>query len=75
MTPLTIRLSDTQLSELKEAAKKLGVSVEDLIRVGIEELLSKPDTEFEEAVSYVLQKNAELYRRIVRHGESASGMT
>ena len=64
MTNLTVTLPDTQLSELKEAAKKLGVSVEDLIRVSIDELLSKPDTEFEDAVSYVLQKNAELYRRL-----------
>lgn len=64
MTTLTVTLPDTQLSELKEAAKKLGVSVEDLIRVSIDELLSKPDTEFDDAVSYVLQKNAELYRRL-----------
>lgn len=64
MTTLTVTLPDTQLSELEEAAKKLGVSIEDLIRVSIDELLSKPDTEFENAVFYVLQKNAELYRRL-----------
>lgn len=64
MITLTVTLSDAQLSELKEAAKKLGVSIEDLVRVSIDELLSKPDAEFEAAVSYVLQKNAELYRQL-----------
>jgi hypothetical protein len=64
MTTLTITLSETQRSELERAAKRLGVSEEDLIRASISELLSKPEAEFERTVSYVLQKNAELYRRL-----------
>jgi hypothetical protein len=40
------------------------VTVEDLARVGIEELLSRPDEAFQQAADYVLRKNAELYRRL-----------
>ena len=64
MKELTISLSDKQLSKLKEVAKKLSVSAEELIQVSINELLSRPDKEFEKATSYVLKKNAELYQRL-----------
>lgn len=37
---------------------------EELVRVSIEELLSRPDEAFERAVEYVLEKNAELYQRL-----------
>ena len=42
----------------------LGVSPEDLVRVSVEELLAQPDDKFEQAVNYVLEKNAELYGRL-----------
>jgi hypothetical protein len=32
--------------------------------VGVEELIAKPDEKFEEAARHVLEKNAELYRRL-----------
>jgi hypothetical protein len=47
---------------LKEMAARLGLSPEELVRVSVEELLARPDEEFERAVDYVLKKNAELYR-------------
>jgi len=34
------------------------------VRVSIEELLVRPDEEFEKAADYLLKKNAELYRRL-----------
>ncbi|MDQ7029183.1 MAG: hypothetical protein Q9O62_05080 [Ardenticatenia bacterium] len=37
---------------------------EELLRVSLEELLSRPDEAFQEAMAYVLTKNAELYRRL-----------
>lgn len=64
MTTITITLPDDRLLKLKERATRFSVSPEELVRVSIEELLSRPDEAFQSAVNYVLKKNAELYRRL-----------
>jgi len=64
MSAITINLSEERMRQLREVAARLGVSPEDLARVSIEELLAKPDEKFEEAARHVLEKNAELYRRL-----------
>ena len=64
MTTVTITLPDERLSKLKELAASLGVSSEELVRVSIEELLTRPEKAFRQAADYVLRKNAELYRRL-----------
>jgi hypothetical protein len=43
-----------------------------LARVGIEELLTRPDEAFKQAAEYVLQKNADLYRRLAQCATSPS---
>jgi antitoxin FitA len=64
MSAITINISEERMRQLREAAARLGVSPEELARVGVEELLAKPDEKFEEAARHVLEKNAELYRRL-----------
>ena len=64
LTSITVDLPDEHAQRLKEMASRLGVSPEELVRVSVEELLARPDEEFERAVDYVLKKNAELYRRL-----------
>ena len=64
MSAITINLSEERMRQLREVAARLGVSPEELARVSIEELLAKPDEKFEEAARHVLDKNAELYRRL-----------
>jgi hypothetical protein len=64
MSSITINLSEQHFLKLKEIAARLGVSVEDLARMSIEELLAQPEEEFERAADYILEKNAELYRRL-----------
>jgi hypothetical protein len=64
MSTITIALPEERLVKLNEMAKQLGVVPEDLVRVSIEELLSRPEADFEQAVDHVLSKNAELYRRL-----------
>lgn len=64
MSTITIKLPDERFSQLKGKAVQLGVSPEDLVLISIEELLTRPDEEFEKTVDYVLQKNAELYQRL-----------
>ncbi len=64
MVTLTITLSEEQWAQLQEKARRYQVAPEELFRVNLEELLARPDEEFQHAVEYVLAKNAELYRRL-----------
>lgn len=65
MNSITITLSDDRIAKLQEMAVRFRVSPEELVRVGVEELLARPeDDAFQHAVTDVLKKNAELYRRL-----------
>jgi hypothetical protein len=64
MTSISVTLPNDRLLKLQEIAARLGVTPEDLVRISIEELLARPDDAFQQAVDYVLNKNAELYRRL-----------
>jgi len=64
MTTLTITLPDDRLAKLREIAERLNITAEDLARVSIEELLTRPEESFQQAADYILHKNAELYRRL-----------
>ena len=59
-----ITVPDSQLTQLKEKAAWLGITLTDLVLLSIEETLSRPDEDFRKAADYVLQKNADLYRRL-----------
>jgi antitoxin FitA len=64
MASITINLPDEQLQKIQKLAQESQVSPETLLQASIENWLSSPKKEFNEAVSYVLQKNTELYRRL-----------
>lgn len=64
MNAITVTLSDNRLAQLQEMATRFQVSPEELVRVGVEELLAQPDDVFQQVVAAVLKKNAELYRRL-----------
>ncbi|MBI1742649.1 DNA-binding protein [Candidatus Acetothermia bacterium] len=64
MTTIKITLSEDRLRRLNEVASRFGIAPEELARLSIEEWLARPDEEFQQTVNRVLQKNAELYRRL-----------
>ena len=64
MSTITVTVSDDRLSKLQEIAKRYNISPEDLVRVTIDELVARPDADFQQVADYVLNKNAELYRRL-----------
>jgi len=64
MSTITVTVSDDRLAKLKEVAGRFNITAEDLVRVSIDELLSRPEEAFEKAANYVLNKNSELYRRL-----------
>jgi len=64
MDKITISLPDDRLRALKKLSNSLNISPEELVRMSIEELLTRPQEAFQDAVDYVLDKNSELYRRL-----------
>ena len=64
MDAITISLTDDDLAKLRKLADRNGITPEELARISIEELLTRPEEEFQRAVDFVLEKNAELYRRL-----------
>lgn len=64
MTTITIPISDYRAFKLQELSAEFGVPIEDLVRISLEELLLHPQQTFQQTVDYVLEKNAELYRRL-----------
>lgn len=64
MKTITIKIPDERLLKLQETANNLGVSIEELVLMGVEEVLNKPNASFKGAMDYVLNKNTELYKRL-----------
>ena len=64
MQTIEIHLPEQIAAKLLEAAQRLGVTVEDLLQTSVEEKLARLDEEFLSATAYILDKNAELYRRL-----------
>jgi len=51
-------------TQLRDASQKVGVKPEDFMLVSLQEKLASLDSEFTEAMKYVLRKNADLYGRL-----------
>jgi len=65
MQTVTVSFTEGKMAEVKQAAQKLGLTPEELLKASVEEKLQVlMDSRFEEAAAYVLKKNAELYRRL-----------
>ncbi len=64
MSTITIPLPDDRLERLRVLAKEAGVTPEELARASLEDWLRRPREDFLQAARYVLEKNAELYRRL-----------
>lgn len=61
---LAIDLGPSQMKRLRDEASRLGVPLEELARATVVDLLSVPSDDFERALSRVLDKNQELYKRL-----------
>ena len=64
MNTITITLPEDRFGRLKELATRLGVAPEDLARAGIEDLLTRPDDTFRQALDNLFHKNTDLYQRL-----------
>ena len=66
MSTITIALPDERLNRLERRAADLGITVEELVQLSVDELLAKTDEAFEQAVHRVLEKNKDLYERLAQ---------
>jgi antitoxin FitA len=64
MKTVEFELPEATASRLEDAAQKMGVSAEDLLRISVEEKLARLDEIFLDTADHVLSKNAELYKRL-----------
>ncbi len=64
MAEVTITLSAEELQRLKELGEREGLTVDQVVKLGIQELINQPDESFRRAAQHILEKNAELYRRL-----------
>ncbi len=64
MASIIIDLPDQQFEKIQKLSQNLGILTKELLRIGIEDCLNHPKSEFIQAVDYVLHKNAELYQRL-----------
>ncbi len=60
MNTITIKITDEHLLKLQQKATSLGISIEELVLIGVEEVLNQPEASFKGAMDYVLNKNAEV---------------
>ncbi len=64
METITITVTNDRLTKLKEVASDFDVTLEELVRLSVENLLLQPEAVFQRAMEYTLDKNRELYQRL-----------
>jgi len=64
---VTIELSEERATTLRETARRIGVTLEELASAALSDALDHSKEDFLEAAKkYVLEKNEELYRRLAQ---------
>ena len=61
---LSVDLTEVQRQHLEELAARLNVAPEILAAAALRDLMARREADFEAAARRVLEKNAELYRRL-----------
>ncbi|HEX9387240.1 MAG TPA: hypothetical protein VF918_13035 [Anaerolineales bacterium] len=64
MVTITVTVSEDRLQKLQDLAKQFNIPTEELLRVSFEELIARPQEDFQKALEYVLETYKELYKRL-----------
>lgn len=64
MVTVTVTLSEDRFEKLQNLATQFNIPVEQLLRVSVEELIARPQEDFQKALEYVLETYKELYKRL-----------
>jgi antitoxin FitA len=61
---ISIELTPEQAERLRDRAESQGLQPEEFATAAIQNLIAQPDEEFLRIAEYIVEKNAELYRRL-----------
>jgi hypothetical protein len=61
---ISLTLSDEEMRGVEALGKREGLTVEQMVRLGIHDFIGQPDDAFHAAAKRVMEKNTELYRRL-----------
>ncbi|MEC4889035.1 MAG: hypothetical protein RI101_03140 [Nitrospira sp.] len=64
MPTLTTSLSEEEMRRLKNLSGDEGLTVEQMVRLCVRDWIAQPDELFQSTAPRVLEKNADLYRRL-----------
>jgi hypothetical protein len=64
MVTITVTLSEDRLKKLQDLAQQFNIPIEELLRVSFEELVARPQEDFQKALEYVLETYKDLYKRL-----------
>lgn len=64
MVTVTVTLSEDRFQKLQDLAKQFNIPIEQLLRVSFEELVARPQEDFQKALAYILETYKELYKRL-----------
>ena len=64
MTTLNITINDKVFAQIEASARRDGITPEEWLTQRLEHLLTSGDDDIDRAADYLLNKNAELYRRL-----------
>jgi len=64
MATININIDENKIKLLQLKAEEFGLSLNDLINATFNDLISKPDEEFTNAVNHIINKNKKLYEKL-----------
>ena len=64
MAEVMLTLTPEEFKRAEELGKREGLTLQQIVRLGLQDLLSQPDEAFRAAARRIFEKNAELYRRL-----------
>jgi hypothetical protein len=64
MVTITVNLSEERLARLQNLARQFNIPMEELLRISFEELVARPQEDFQKALEYVTRTYKELYKRL-----------
>ncbi len=64
MTTIILELPDEKAEQLSEAARQMNMTLEQLVTTSVEERLAERKKYVSQAITRIIKKNEELYRRL-----------
>ena len=64
MARIIVEIDELRAATLRAKAKRFGLLPDQFVAATIEDLISLPESDFDEAMRNVMKKNKELYKRL-----------